>query len=90
MDWPFPEKYYKSMGYRVYGFTFVFPKVKTSISDITNPKNDQINVENRLEEFPSKKNIEDKMAEYNAVPWKYFINESYFLSDKSFLIKKNI
>ena len=56
------------MGYRVYGFTFVFPKVKTSISNITNPKNDQINVENRLEEFPSKKNIEDKMAEYNAVP----------------------
>ena len=68
MDWPFPEKYYKSMGYRVYGLTFVFPKVKTSISDITNPKNDQINVENRLEEFPSKKNIEDKIAEYNAVP----------------------
>ena len=68
MDWPFPEKFYKSTGYRVYGFTFVFPKVKTSISDITNPKNDQINVENRLEEFPSKKNIEDKIAEYNAVP----------------------
>ena len=68
MDWPFPEKYYKSMGYRVYGFTFVFPKVKTSISDITNPKNDQINVENSLEEFPSKKNIEDKIAEYNAGP----------------------
>ena len=78
------------MGYRVYGFTFVFPKVKTSISDIANPKNDQINVENGLEEFPSKKNIEDKIAEYNVVPWKYFINESYFLCDKSFLIKKNI
>ena len=78
MDRPFLEKCNKSMGYRVRGFTFVFPKVKTSISDITNPKNNIINVENGLEEaingfnselfFPSKKNIEDKIAEYNAVP----------------------
>ena len=28
------------------------------------------------------------MAEYNAVQTKDFINESYFLYDKSFLIKK--
>ena len=28
------------------------------------------------------------MAEYNAVPTKDFINESYFLYNKSFLIKK--
>ena len=35
--------------------------------------------------FPSKKNIEHKIAEYNAVPTKNFIYESYFLYDKSFL-----
>ena len=34
------------------------------------------------------KKIEKKIAEYNAVPVKTFINESYFLYDKSFLIKK--
>ena len=43
--------------------------------------------------FKKKKNkkqkkIEKKIAEYNAVPVKTFINESYFLYDKSFLIKK--
>ena len=32
--------------------------------------------------------IEEKIAEYNAVSVKNFINESYFLYDKSFLIKK--
>ena len=98
LGWPFPEKYYKSIGYTVHGFTFVFPKIKTSKSDIINPKNNLINIENELEEttnglsteleFPSKKDIEDKIAEYNAVTVKSFINESYFLYDKSFLIKK--
>ena len=34
------------------------------------------------------KEIEEKIAEFNAVPTKQFINESYFLYDKSFLIKK--
>ena len=72
--------------------------MKTSISDIINPKNDLINVENGLEEvvnglsteifFPLKRNIENKIAEYNAVPKKKFINESYFLYNKIFLIKK--
>ena len=114
MDWLFPEKYYKSTGYIVHRFTFAFPKVKTSISDIINPKNNLINVENGLEDpknnlinvengleeavnglsaeflFPLKKNIEDKIAEYNAVPTKTFINKSYFLYDKSFLIKKKL
>ena len=35
-----------------------------------------------------KKEIEEKIAEFNAVPTKQFINESYFLYDKSFLIRK--
>ena len=64
----------------MHGFTFAFTKVKKTISDIINPKNDLINVENGLEEapnglsevlfFPSQKNIEDKIAEYNAIPTK--------------------
>ena len=61
------------------------------------PKDDLINIELGLEElengltpefFPEKKEIEEKIAEFNAVPTKQFINESYFLYDKSFLIKK--
>ena len=93
MDWPFPE-----IGYTVHRFIFAFPKVKTWIDSIINPKNDLINVENGIEEainrfnsehfFSSKINIEDKIAEYNAVPTKNFINETYFLYDKSFFVKK--
>ena len=36
-DWHFPKKYFKSVGYTVDGFKFLFPKVKTAISDILNP-----------------------------------------------------
>ena len=67
MDWPFPEEDYKSIGYTVHGFKFAFLKVKTSISNIINTKNNLINIENGLEKainafnselfFPSKKNI---------------------------------
>ena len=62
------------------------------------PKDDLINIGLGLEElengltpelfFPEKKEIEEKIAEFNVVPTKQFINESYFLYDKSFLIKK--
>lgn len=60
-----------------------------AISDIINPKNNLINVENGPEKvpnglneehfFPSTKDIEDKIAEYNAIPTKYFINEKFFI-----------
>ena len=29
LDWSFSEKYYKSIGFTVHGFTFAFTKVKT-------------------------------------------------------------
>ena len=38
--------------------------------------------------FPQEKEIQEKIAEYNAVSTKQFINESYFLYDKSYLIKE--
>ena len=63
-----------------------------------NPKDNLINVENGTEEaennlteelfFLSRRTIKEKMTEYNPIPTKKFINESYFLYDKSFLIKK--
>ena len=97
-DWHFPKKYFKSVGYTVDGFKFSFPKVKAAISDILNPTKNLLNIENGLEEasnsfnsehfFPTKENIKDKIAQYNNFPTKDFVNESYFLYDKSNLIKK--
>ena len=97
-DWHFPKKYFKSVGYTVDRFKFSFQKAKTSISDILNPTKNLLNIENGLEEasnsfsselfFPTKENIEDKIAEYNNFPTKDFVNEIYFLYDKSNLIKQ--
>ena len=98
LDWPFPEKCYASVGYTVHGFSFKFKNATNSLSAILNPQYDLINVENGLEEadnditeeifFPFKETLEEKIAEHKSIPTKNFVNESYFLSDKSNLIKK--
>ena len=87
-DWHFPKKYFKSVGYTVDGFKFLFPKVKTAISDILNSTKNLLNIENGLEEasnsfnselfFSTKENIKDKIAQYNDFPTKHFVNKSYF------------
>ena len=38
--------------------------------------------------YPGQQQIEENIKNYNNVPQKYFINESYFLYDKSDLIKE--
>ena len=38
--------------------------------------------------YPVVKYLKEKIAEYDAIPTKNFINESYFLYDKSKLTKK--
>ena len=75
-------------------FYFLFP----SASDKENllPPENLLNIESRTEEtsnvltqndfFPIKKDIKDYTDEYNGFPNKYFVNESYFLYDKSNLI----
>ena len=98
LDWPFPDKWYQSIGFTVSGFTFELKNAPANIKNKLDPQDGLINVENNLENaensiteelfFPSKKSIEKKIAEYNAIPTKNFINESYFLYDKSNLIKK--
>ena len=73
------------------GFKFSFPKAKTAISDILNPTKNLLNIENGLEEASNSFSSElffPKIAEYNNFPTKDFVNESYFLYDKSNLIKK--
>ena len=78
-------------------FLFTFKNTANNLSIILNPSNDLINVESGLEEventlidelFYTVKKIKEKIEEYKAIPIKHFINESYFLYDKSNLIKK--
>ena len=59
MDWSFPEKYYKSIGYTVQRFTFAFPNLKKSIGGIINPKDALINVENGIEDVINRFNSEN-------------------------------
>ena len=68
------------------------------ISDNLAPINDLINLQSETGEiynilsresfFPEEKKNREKITEYNAVPIKNFINESYFLYGKSYLIKE--
>ena len=97
LDWHFPDKFYSSIGFTVHGFSFTFKNAANNLSIILNPSNDLINVESGLEEventlidelFCSVKRVKEKIEEYKAIPIKYFMNESYFLYDKSNLIKK--
>ena len=56
--WHFPKKYFKSVGYTVDRFKFLFRKVKTAISDILNPTKNLLNIENGLEEASNSFNSE--------------------------------
>ena len=100
LDWPFPEIYYQSIGFTVDGFSFEFKNADNNLSAILNPEDDLINVEsgteiadNNLTEglfFSKKDTIENKIAEFNAIPIKNFINESFFLYDKVTLSKRHL
>ena len=83
LGWLFPEKFYESIGFTVSGFSFEFKKlnVESGIKQVENSLNEALFYEN-------KKNIEEKIAKYFTIPTKNFINERYFLYDKSNLIKK--
>ena len=82
-NWLFPGKFYESIRFTVSGFSFEFKKlnVESGIKQVENSLNEALFYEN-------KKNIKEKIAKYIAIPTKNFINESYFLCDKSNLIKK--
>ena len=50
LDWSFPDKYYQSIGFTVYNFSFRFKNAPNSIRALLNPQNNLINVENGLEQ----------------------------------------
>ena len=79
-------------------FHLKFEKAPTELKTILDPKDSLINLENGIEEInlpdedkfltKTEREIANKLSEYRAIPTKNFINESYFLYDKSNLIKK--
>ena len=88
LDWPMPKAYYKSIGVTVEGFSFTFPNTKKTIKDIITPKDNLINIELGLELIengltPEFFFLKKRNRRKSAVPTKQFINESYFLYDKS-------
>ena len=97
LDWPFPETHFKNIGLTVRGFDFCYPNLSTSLKNFFQPSQNLLNIESGTEEastvptqysfYPVQQQIEEKIKEYNAVPSKNFINKSYFLYDKSGLIK---
>ena len=78
--------------------TFTFPNLSTILKNILQPSPGLINKETGTEQttsvptqyyfFPEQKGIEDGIKNYKNVPLFYYINESYFLYDKSDLIKE--
>ena len=98
-EFPFPEKWYKSIGYTIRGFCFTFNNVPNNVQNILNPsanlindrENNNIELADKTftkELFFDEQPLLDKIAEYKAIPTKDFINESFFLNDKSNTIKK--
>ena len=71
-------------------------KIKEKLNPSANLINFETNTESELNTIPNEifypvlKNLKEKLAEYKAIPTINFINESYFLYNKSNLIKKNI
>ena len=50
LDWPFPDKFYDSIGYTVHGFSFKFKNLPNSLSSILNPSDNLINIESNTEQ----------------------------------------
>ena len=98
LGWPMPDTYFRTIGATVRGFSFLFKNSSQTTKDNFVPATNLLNIENGTEEianiitsavfFPQEKETKEKIAEYNAVPIKQFINKSYFLYDKSNIIKE--
>ena len=97
IDWNYLDKYSITMGSTVRGFTFTFPNLKKkSLKDLIELSQDLVNTETGNEQtisvstqayfFPDQKATENAIKNPKNVPVAHYINESYFLYDKSDLI----
>ena len=97
---PMPDTDFRTIGATVRGFSFLFPNASDKLKENFVPTTSLLNIESETEEtanaltqsdfFPEEKIIKDCIDEYNGVTIKQFINESYFLYDKSNLIYENL
>ena len=98
LDWLFSDYYSKTFGLSVRGFEFTFPNLSSPLKTFFESSQILINSKTGTEEttsvptqatfFPEQKTIEKNIKKYNDISTKYFVNESYFLYDKSNLIKE--
>ena len=98
-EFPFPQKWHRNKGYTIDGISFAFKDAPNEINNILKASDGLINdfTNNNIEEtnnsltvniFFDEKTFKEKVKEFNAIPKKEFINESFFLYDKSNTIKK--
>ena len=77
----FPDKFINSMGFTIHGFSFIFKNGPNNLKNQLNPSDSLINIERGIEDelfYESiKKDIKDKIKEYDDIPTKNYINESY-------------
>ena len=59
LDWPFPDKFYESIGYTSHGFSFEFKILPNSLSSILNPSDNLINIESNTEQ--AKNNLTEEL-----------------------------
>ena len=98
LDWLFPNYYSKTSGLSVRGFEFTLPNLSGPLKTFFGPLQNLINSENGTEEtssaptqatfFSAQKVTEDFIKIYKNIPLKYYTHESYFLYDKSDLVKE--
>ena len=50
LDWPFPEKFYQSIGFTVHRFLFKFKNLPNSLSSILNRSDNLINIESNTKQ----------------------------------------
>ena len=97
VDWPFPSKYSEKIALSLRGFEFIFPNLENSLKKFIEPSPTLINSKSGQEEISTVltrdifsleyKGIEDNIKSYKNAPTNHYINESYFLYNKSSLIK---
>ena len=97
LDWLFPDKYSEKIGLSIRGFESIFPNLENSLKKFIEPSPTLITTESGQEETttvltrdifsPEYKGIEDDIKNYKNTPTTHYINESYFLYDKSNLVR---
>ena len=58
LDWPFPDKYYKSIGFTVNGFDFCFKNLPVALTNILDLSPNLINTETNTEQIDNTLTLE--------------------------------